>query len=1328
MRAFNPVGTASPTDQLAEIDILAGTMSSSAPSPELRRARHELLVRLDEVGTLDAHRLRTRIRRARADQLPELADRVTTAADRLARRAASIPTPEYPGQLPVSARKDEIADAIRDNQVVVIAGETGSGKTTQIPKICLELGRGVRGMIGHTQPRRLAARSVAERIADELGVQLGGLVGSAVRFDDRTGPDTVVKLMTDGVLLAEIRRDRLLRAYDTIIIDEAHERSLNIDFLLGYLKQILPKRPDLKLIITSATIDPERFARHFADAGGRPAPVIEVSGRTFPVEIRYRPLRVEHGDRVVDLDPLDALADAVAELLREDDGDVLVFLSGEREIRDAEEVLRGRKFRNTEIFPLFARLTAAEQQKAFRAHSTRRVVLSTNIAETSVTVPGIRYVVDTGLARISRYSTRTKVQRLPIEPVSQASAAQRAGRCGRVADGICIRLYSQEDFESRPEFTDPEILRTNLASVILSMADLDLGPVDDFPFVEPPDRKSVRDGVTLLTELGALRVDDDERPHLTRVGRDMAVLPLDPRLARMVVEGHRNGALADVLVVVAALTVQDVRERPAEERDKADLFHRRFADKSSDFLGYLNLWRYITEQRRELSGSAFRRMCKAEYLHWLRIREWQDLNAQLRSMCREHGWHPPSGSASEDDLHKAILSGLLTNIGMRDEETREFRGTRGIRFQVFPGSDLARKPPRWVMASELVETSRLWARDVARIDPAWIEQLGGHLVRTQYSEPHWSDARGAAMAYEKVLLLGLTVVEARRILLSRVDAPLAREMLVRHGIVEGRWQTRVPVILENTRAVEDARELETRSRRRDLVIDDEALVAFYLDRLPEDITSGRHLESWWKKKGHRTPDALRLTPEDIRTSEPAPDAAAFPPYWLQGERRFELHYEFEPGGAADGITVRIPLPQLSSVTAAGFEWLVPGLREELYTEMLRTLPKYLRRMCSPPAEYAALLAGDLTPRSAPLTVALAEALSARIGTTVDPREFRPEQLPDHLVVRFEIVEGETVVDSGTDLKALRARLTEKVRATLNQQLVPDDGPHREWTTDSIGDLPDSVTGTVDGVEVTVFPALRVDADGIHRTACATREERRAVQAKAVLTLLTTDLVSGASILRGRPVQERLALSQYPYGGIDALVSDAALAATARLVAGRKGAPVLAVADFEQLRTAARAQVPGAVAQAISAVAPALVTAQKVSLRLDDTPREITTMIRPSLDFLIGQGFLARHPGSALSHLDRHVRAVGLRLDLAEKSPERHRELSARLARSENAVEEACTTLRARPGGGKAARDLKWMLAEYRVGLFAQTLGTARSVSAERIDRTVRAALAAKPTR
>lgn len=860
------------------------------------------------------------------------------------------------------------------------------------------------------------------------------------------------------------------------------------------------------------------------------------------------------------------------------------------------------------------------------------------------------------------------------------------------------------------------------------MADLDLGAVEAFPFVEPPEHKAIRDGMTLLAELGALRAGDDERPRLTGAGRDMAALPLDPRLARMVVEGHRNGSLGDVLVVVAALTVQDVRERPADDRDKADSYHRRFADKSSDFLGYLNLWRYITEQRRELSGSAFRKMCRTEYLHWLRIREWQDLTTQLRSMARERGWHPGSDRAAEDDLHKALLAGLLTNVGMREEDTREFRGTRGIRFQVFPGSDVSRKPPRWVMASELVETSRLWARGVARIDPVWIEQLGEHLVRRQYSEPHWSDAQGAAMAYEKVLLLGLPVVENRRILLSRVDAPLAHEMLVRDGIVGGRWDTRIPVITENAAAVTDARELETRSRRRDLVIDDEAMVDFYLERLPREVTSGRHLESWWKKSGRRDPESLRMHPEDIRTAHAAPSATDFPPTWRQGDRTFDLRYEFDPGVDADGITVLIPLPQLSSVTTAGFEWLVPGVREDLYTEMLRTLPKYLRRMCSPPAEFAALLAGDLTPRSAPLPVALAHALSARIGVTVDPREFHPEQLPEHLRMRFEIVDGDRVVDSGPDLGALRARLVDTVRNTLSDRLVPDDGPHRQWTAESIGDLPESVTGEVDGVTVTVYPALTVRDDGIHRVACATEAERRGTQASAVLRMLSEGLVSASSILRGRPVEHRLALTQYPHGGADALVADASLAALGRIVARRKGAPVLTVAAFEAVRETARAEVPGAVASAISAAVPALVRAQEVSARLDSAPADLAADIRPGLDFLVGKGFLARHPAELLPGLDRHVRAAGLRLDLAEKDPARHRDLTRILDRSEEKVEESVPALRRRPGGARLVRDLRWMIAELRVGLFAQSLGTARPVSPERIDKAVASALASKTSR
>ena len=1300
-------------------------------SPEVRAARSALLDRLDEVPIAEAHRLRRRIRDADSDRLDELTRTVDRSAATLRARHEALPVPEYPEHLPVSARHDDIAEAIREHQVVVVAGETGSGKTTQIPKICLELGRGICGRIGHTQPRRLAARTVAGRIAEELDVELGHEVGYAVRFDDRTGPDTAIKLMTDGILLSEIRRDRLLRAYDTIIIDEAHERSLNIDFLLGYLRQILPRRPDLKVIITSATIDPERFARHFADADGTPAPVVEVSGRTYPVEIRYRPPRVETGDRIVDVDPFDALADGVAEVLAEGDGDVLVFLSGEREIRDAEEVLRGRRFRDTEIFPLYARLTTAEQNKAFRRHSTRRVVLSTNIAETSVTVPGIRYVVDTGLARISRYSTRTKVQRLPIEPVSQASAAQRAGRCGRVAEGVCIRLYSEEDFEARPEFTDPEILRTSLASVILSMADLDLGPVDSFPFVEPPDHRAIRDGRTLLHELGAIEEGSDGRPRLTRTGRDMAALPLDPRLARMLVEAHRNASLDDVAVVVAGLTIQDVRERPAEVREKADALHRRFRDPTSDFLGYLNLWRYLAERRGELSGGAFRRLCRDEYLNWLRIREWQDLTAQLLQICGERGWRTggrraDTGHAADDDVHRALLSGLLSNVGMRMEDGREYLGARGVRFQVFPGSAVAKKPPRWVMASELVETSRLWARDVARIDPAWIEKLAGDLVRRQYSEPHWSTTQGAAMVYEKVTLYGLPVVEGRRILLSRVDPEAARELLVRHGIVEGGWDTRIPVLRENAEAITAAREMETRSRRRDLVIDDETVVAFYLQRLPDDVTSGRHLESWWRKTGHRDPEHLRLDPERIRSTDGAPSAADFPPTWKQGERTFPLVYTFDPGVDADGITVRIPLAQLATVSAAGFEWLVPGVREELYTEMLRTLPKFQRRLCSPPAEYAALLAGDVRPRSAPLAVALAEALSRRTGSPVEASDFHPERLPEHLRMRFDIVDDGAgsgdgdeapVVASGTDLAALRSRLAERVRTDLRSRLVDDRGPFADWD-EQIGDLPDEVGDTSgDAGGVVAYPALERRADGLHVTACPTPGERRSTQTATLLELLSRDVVSPAAMARGRAVSERLALTQYPDGGVEALVHDASVAAASRLLAAH-GGPVFTLEGYRELRRSARAEFPGQVSRTLAAVLPALVAAQDVRSRLDGAPAAAAEPMRRSLADLVGPTFLLRHPASRLAQLERHVRAAGMRIDLARSSPGRHAELTALESEVEARVEAAAPAIRARSGGARRLREIRWMLAEYRVSLFAQSLGTSGPVSPERISRAI----------
>jgi len=789
----------------------------------------------------------------------------------------------YPPDLPITARREDLLAALRDHQVVIVAGETGSGKTTQLPKLCLELGRGTQGQIGHTQPRRIAARTVAERVASELGSELGGLVGYKVRFSDRVGANTRVKLMTDGILLAEIAQDRELRRYDTIIIDEAHERSLNVDFLLGYLKRLLPRRPDLKVVITSATIDPERFSRHFDGA-----PVVTVSGRTYPVEVRYRPLTAEeaHDDR----DQTQGILDAVDELVAEGPGDILVFLSGEREIRDTADALRDRALHDVDVLPLYGRLSAAEQQRAFQPHpGRRRVVLATNVAETSLTVPGIRSVVDPGTARISRYSARTKVQRLPIEPVSQASADQRKGRCGRTADGICIRLYREADFAARPAFTDPEILRTNLASVILQMTSLGLGDIAAFPFLDPPDRRSITDGVRLLEELGAFDSAQREgRARLTPVGRKLAQLPVDPRFARMIVEADRTRCVAEVLVIAAALSIQDPRERPAEHEQAADESHARFADPDSDFLTYLNLWRYLREQADTLSSNQFRRRCRAEYLNHLRVREWQDLYAQLRQAARSAGITPSSAPDDRQAIATAILSGLLSHIGLKADERNSYLGARNLRFAVFPGSALYRRPPRWVMAAELVETSRLWGRVVARIDPGWVEPLAGHLVQRSYSEPHWDPGRGAVMAYERVTLYGVPVVASRRVNFARIDPALSRELFIRHALVDGDWEAPHAFLADNRQLLAEVEQLEQRARRRDLVVDDEALFAFYGARLPADVTSARHFDRWWRRTDQ--PDLLRLDRATVLGAAAAEvDPADYPDVW--GARR--------PGPAAD---------------------------------------------------------------------------------------------------------------------------------------------------------------------------------------------------------------------------------------------------------------------------------------------------------------------------------------------------------------------------------------------------------------------------------------------
>jgi ATP-dependent helicase HrpA len=910
-----------------------------------------------------------------------------------ARRAAlSATTISYPEELPVSQRRDDIAAAIRDHQVVIVAGETGSGKTTQLPKICLELGRGAAGQIGHTQPRRIAARTVAERIAEELGTELGDVVGYQVRFTAKATENTAVKLMTDGILLAEIAHDKQLRRYDTLIIDEAHERSLNIDFILGYLRQLLPRRPDLKVIITSATIDPERFAEHFKDQRtNEPAPIIEVSGRTYPVEVRYRPISDPDQPETEDRDQVQAIIDALAELEREGPGDVLVFLSGEQEIRDTAEALKGRP--GLDMLPLYARLSAAEQHRVFevpasRSLTSRRVVLATNVAETSLTVPGIRYVIDPGTARISRYSHRTKVQRLPIEAISQASANQRKGRCGRVADGICIRLYSEEDFDARPEFTDPEIQRTSLASVILQMAAARLGDIRKFPFVDPPDPRAITDGVRLLEELNAMKND-----QLTDTGRQLARLPVDPRIARMIIEAGNQGCAREVLIIAAALSIQDPRERPSDNQQAADTAHRRFSQPESDFLAFVALWDYLAEQQRELSGSAFRRLCRAEFLNYLRVREWQDLHSQLRSLSAELGINSRSSSSERSVVHTALLAGLLSHVGMKvvlsatrpggtpgerapGERGRrplpEYLGARGTKFAVFPGSGLAKKPPDWVVAAELVETSRLWARTVAAIEPEWVEPVAAHLVKRTYSEPRWSKDQGSAVATEKVTLYGIPIVADRTVLLHRIDPVLARELFIRHALVEGDWQTRHHFFRDNQRLLEQAAELEQRARRRGLVVSEDVLFAFYDARIPKDAVSGRHFDAWWKHARHETPSLLTLSLDDLLSDAAGDlDHGAYPEVWTSASpgrggdgsgTGLTLRYAFEPGSEADGVTIDIPLKTLNQANPGEFSWQVPGLRLELVTELIRTLPKNLRRELVPAPNVAREILADLADR------------------------------------------------------------------------------------------------------------------------------------------------------------------------------------------------------------------------------------------------------------------------------------------------------------------------------------------------------------------------------
>ncbi|MFS0884499.1 ATP-dependent RNA helicase HrpA [Aeromicrobium sp. 179-A 4D2 NHS] len=1186
---------------------------------------------------------------------------------------------EFDPALPIAARHDEIRDAMRDHQVVVIAGETGSGKTTQLPKIAAELGR---TKIAHTQPRRIAARSVAARIAQECDVELGAEVGYAVRFDDRSGPETVIRLVTDGLLLTELQHDRRLERYDTIIIDEAHERSLAIDFLLGYLRDLLPRRPDLKVVITSATIDVERFADLFATPD-RPVPVIEVSGRTYPVEVRYRPLDRED-------DVIDGIVSAVRELPR--DGDVLVFLPGERDIRDTAEVLEGKGL--GDVVPLYGRLAAHEQQRVFQTGPRRRIVLATNVAETSITVPGIRFVVDPGLARISRFSARLKVQRLPIERISQASAAQRAGRCGRVADGICIRLYDEEDFESRPEFTDPEILRTNLASVMLQMAALELGDIREFGFLDAPDHRAVADGLTLLRELGALAPRRDGGDRLTKVGRTMSRLPLDPRHARMVLAADRLGVLPEVLVIVAGLSIQDVRERPLDKQQAADLQHKRFAQPDSDFLSLLALWRYLQEQRDALSHTKFRRMCHDEFLHYLRVREWADVNAQLRRTVRELGLKPGKvrTEPDADAIHQALLHGLLSHVGLRDPEGREYLGARGARFAVFPGSGLAKKPPRWIMAGELVETSRLWARDNARVDPEWIEKAAGHLLKHQYAEPRWSARRGAAVATQRSTLYGIPVVVDRTVMLSKHDAPLARELFIRHALVGGEWRTHHRFWKRNQDRLAKVEELEERVRTRGIRVDDETLVDFYDARIPADIVSVRHFDAWWKKQPDKS--VLDFT-DDL--FEQSVDADAFPTEWTSQsadfDATFDVSYRFDPQAADDGITITVPVDDLLTIDADEFAWGVPGRRLELVTELIRGLPKAERRRFAPAAQTAERVLPRLDPANE-LRSELARALE------VDRRLIDPAGLPAHLRPTFRVVDGEKELAQGKDLEALRTELEPRLRRDLRQRAQREERTGiKDW---DFGDLDRTLTAG----QVTGYPAVVDEGDSVALRVLRTPAEQQVASTRGQARLIALSTGSPVTTIgRSLSLQDKLLLATSPQGDAAAVIEESWLAALDHLVV-QHGGPVWDEAAYRALREKARADAVPLAERIVRQAIAALQALGDLAPGSDEAGEDV----RVQVSWLVHPGFIRDMGADQVGRLQVYLRAAAKRLT-SPKDPGPVWDLEARF-------HELTKDLRPWQRLSAPVQRVRWMLEELRVSTFAQELRAVGPISAQRVSRAL----------
>lgn len=1244
---------------------------------------------------------------------------------------AELATIAFDDALPISAHVEQITEALAKHQVLVVAGETGSGKTTQLPKICLLAGR---KRIGHTQPRRIAARSVATRMAEELGESLGETVGFQVRFSSARSDQTRIKVMTDGILLAEISHDRDLLRYDTIIIDEAHERSLNIDFLLGYLKQLLPKRPDLSLIITSATIDTHRFSAHFDNA-----PVVEVSGRSYPVELRYRPISEQSADR----DQVEAICDAVTELSAKLDGDILVFCSGEREIRDAAEAINGLQLRFTEVLPLYARLSIAEQHRVFAAHTGRRIVLATNVAETSLTVPGIRYVIDPGFARISRYSARTKVQRLPIEPISQASANQRAGRCGRLGPGVCIRLYSEDDFHSRPEFTQPEILRTNLASVILQMAAAGLGDIASFGFVEPPQTNQVRDGLRLLSELGAIRGPKSKngQVRLTSTGRKLARLPVDPRLGRMLVEADRQGCLREVLPIVAGLAIPDVRERPVAAEAAATAAHRRFwaplaeagesTPDGSDIAALLRLWRYLGDQRKQLSGNAFRRLCRDEYLNFLRVREWQDLHSQLKEACAEVGLRRNDRACALDRVHTAVLAGLLSHIGLLDATSiakpergrrkgpAEYLGARGSRFAINPGSSTARTNAELVMAVELVETTRLWARTVAPITAEQVEEVAGSLLKRNYSEPHWSAKGGQCVAYERVTVLGVPIVAQRLVSYARIDPVTAREVFIAAALVEGQWRTRHHFWEHNEAVRAEAELLADRNRRRDLLVDDASIAKFYDARIPSEVVSVAHFDRWWRDARRDQPGLLDLSLDDLIADEARIDSAGYPEQWSHPAGDLAIDYAFDPGSGHDGVTVNVALAQLTRLDPAVFTWQVPALRADVATELIRALPKQLRTQLVPAPDTARRVLEWLENHpgssSEPLWGGLSRGITALLGVEVPSDAWAPEAIPEHLRVRFRVSSEGAAPVVGRDLAELAQKVAPKVSRTLNAAAahLTHQGAKR-W---EFGSLPVSLAEPMPGYPALVDRGDRVGVQVFADESAALVAHRNGL--RRLVALVTVDPTKSVVSRMDNPT--KLALATSPYPDVPALLADTRLKVIGEAIDafGEPGTVRDSVA-FDRLANAVRSQVAGAMQQAVAVAGEVLGLAGEVRQMLPKTPSATAADVVEQLDGLIYRGFIAATPPESWRRLRVYLKAIRRRLEACRTNPRQEAAGLEAICELEDEYARLCADLPAGPLPEPIAA-VGWQLEELRISLFAQSLGTAVPVSPKRVRAAISAA-------